>query len=78
MASFYENLYTILNKRYGSEIRQPIFDCLDELNSVNTNSETLTMAEYNRLSETERNSGKVYYISDRGEIYKSGIKYGTE
>lgn len=78
MASFYENLTAILNGRYGSEIRQPIFDCLDELNNQNTNSKTLTRAEYDALSETERNNGKVYYISDKGEIYKNGRKYGTE
>lgn len=78
MASFYENLDAILHGRYGSEIRKPIYDCLDELNHENANSSTMKRAQYDALPQTVKNCGIIYYISDTGEIYKSGRKYGTE
>ena len=45
-------------------------------NDKQDSEKELTQAEYNELSAAERASGKLFFITDQGYIYKNNVIYG--
>lgn len=73
---FIDDLMTIKQSRYGSEMRQAIYECIEYLGSSAGASRELTSQEYENLPASTKNNGMVYYIKNTGEIYKDGRSYG--
>lgn len=65
---------TIKSAKYGYNMREPLYTVLFYMLtgqiSVQTTSDSYNPNDYA--------SDVIYYITDTGEIYKNGIKYGTD
>ena len=76
MADYIDNLTTIKRSKYGSEMRNAIYENFDILANTKGISKELTRQQYDALSVSEKKNGTMYFITDTGEIYKNDKQYG--